>query len=94
MSVDSTCRLHASRTLNLLPCLSSHCIGEPGKLHTKTGCIIRYQQSDILQAVNTSVPAALWLLYVLITTLYIMHYTWCVFIKHCLYINIYIWLYC
>ena len=63
MSVDSTCRLHASRTLNLLPCLSSHCIGEPGKLHTKTGCIIRYQQSDILQAVNTSVPAALSLLF-------------------------------
>jgi len=42
MSVGSTYRLHASRTSNLLPCISSHDIGEPGKLHTKAGCIIRY----------------------------------------------------
>jgi len=33
--------------LNLLPCISSHGIGEPGKLSTKAGCIIHYQQSDI-----------------------------------------------
>jgi len=39
MSVGSTCRLHASRTLNLLPCISSHSIGEPGKLHTKQAAL-------------------------------------------------------
>ena len=46
MSVGSTCRLHASRTLNKLPCISSHNtygIGEPGKLRIKAGSIIRYQ---------------------------------------------------
>jgi len=42
MSAGSTCRLHASRTLNLLPCISLHGIGEPGELRTKAGCIIRY----------------------------------------------------
>ena len=42
MSVSSTCRLHASCILNLLPCISLHGIGEPGKLRTKAGCIIRY----------------------------------------------------
>ena len=31
----------------------------PSAPGTKAGCIICYQQSDILQAVNTSVPAAL-----------------------------------
>ena len=30
MPMGSTCRLHASRNLNLLPCISSHGIGEPG----------------------------------------------------------------
>ena len=59
MSVGSTCRIHEYRTLNLLPCISSHGIGEPGKLRTKTGYIIRYHQPDTLQAVNTSVLAAL-----------------------------------
>ena len=59
MLVASTCRLYSSRTLNLLPCISSHGIGEPGKLRTKAGCNICYQQLDILQAVNTSVAAAL-----------------------------------
>jgi len=38
MSVGSTCRLHASQTLNLLPCICSNGIGEPGKLRTKAGC--------------------------------------------------------
>ena len=49
--MGSTCRLHASRTLNLLPCISVHGIGEPGKLRTKAVCTIRYYQSDILPAV-------------------------------------------
>ena len=48
MSVGSTCRLHASLALNLLPCISSHGIGGPGKLRNKTGCIICSHQSDIL----------------------------------------------
>ena len=37
MSVGSACRLHASQTLNLLPCISSHGIWE-----TKADYIIRY----------------------------------------------------
>ena len=32
------------------------CIGEPGKILTEAGCNICYQNLDILQAVNTSVP--------------------------------------
>ena len=42
MSMGSTCRRHASHTLNLLPCISSHGIGELGKLRTTAGCIICY----------------------------------------------------
>jgi len=59
MSAGSKCRLHAIQPLKLLPCNSSHEIWKPGKLCTTAGCIISYQQSDILQAMNISVPAAL-----------------------------------
>ena len=59
MSAGSTCRLHASQTLKWLSCISTYGIGEPSKLLTKTGFNSCYQQSDIIQAVNKSVPASL-----------------------------------
>jgi len=60
MSVGSTCRLHASQTFKSVSLYKfTYGIGEPSKLLTKAGCNICYQQLDILQAVNTSVAAAL-----------------------------------
>ena len=60
MSAGSTCRLHASQTLKLLPYNSSHMVlGNPVNSLLKQAAIFSIQQSDILQTVNTSVPAAL-----------------------------------
>ena len=60
MSAGSISRLHVSRTLNLLPCISSHVVlGNPKYSLQKQAAVFAIAQSDILQAVNTSVPVAL-----------------------------------